>query len=120
MLAQHLGLVSEIETLSVSELSRAGAALQKQLTRDLGPIWGWTDDRRVYATRGRPARLLADHRRTGHPPGAVGIHLDQDGQPFALVQFSNRWTLTVSHEVLEMCVIRHALPATPAPQSTQL
>jgi len=42
MLVQHMGLVSEIDTgtLSFSEVSRAGAALQKQLTRDFGPIWG--------------------------------------------------------------------------------
>jgi len=38
---------------------------------------------------------------------AAGIHLDQDGQPFALITSSNDndvWSLTVSHETLEMLV----------------
>jgi hypothetical protein len=34
--------------------------------------------------------------------GAAGIHLDDQGQPFALVQYSPSWSLTTSHEVLEM------------------
>jgi len=33
---------------------------------------------------------------------AAGIHLDDSGQPFALVQASPDWSLTASHEVLEM------------------
>lgn len=34
--------------------------------------------------------------------GAAGIHLDKDGQPFALITFSDSWSLTASHEMLEM------------------
>jgi len=106
MLVQHMGLVSEIDTgtLSFSEVSRAGAALQKQLTRDFGPAWG------VDATIDAFAKL--EDVPLGYWPivveedikvaGAAGIHLDRNGQPFALVQYSNRWTLTASHEMLEM------------------
>ena len=36
--------------------------------------------------------------------GAAGIHLDDNGQPFALIQFSDSWSLTASHEMLEMLV----------------
>jgi hypothetical protein len=35
-------------------------------------------------------------------PGAAGIHLDKDGQPFALIAMSDSWSLTASHELLEM------------------
>src|ERR687884_701994 len=35
-------------------------------------------------------------------PGAAGIHLDKDGQPFALITMSDSWSLTASHEMLEM------------------
>ena len=34
----------------------------------------------------------------------MGMHLDQDGQPFALVEDSPSWSLTASHEVIEMVV----------------
>jgi len=33
---------------------------------------------------------------------AAGIHLDDNGQPFSLVQASDDWAMTSSHEVLEM------------------
>jgi hypothetical protein len=35
-------------------------------------------------------------------PGAAGVHEDQDGQPFALIAMSDSWSLTASHEMLEM------------------
>jgi hypothetical protein len=102
-LIQQMALVSEFEQLPASELSRAGAALQKQLTRDFGPIWDITATIDTFAT-------LEDVPLTYWPiliqqdihVDAAGIHVDKNGQPFALVQYSNRWTLTASHEMLEM------------------
>ena len=38
-LVRQLALVSEVEGVSFSELSRTSAALQKQMTRDLAPLW---------------------------------------------------------------------------------
>jgi hypothetical protein len=35
-------------------------------------------------------------------PGAAGVHLDNNGQPFSLIQYSDSWSLTTSHEMLEM------------------
>lgn len=102
----QLALVSETKALGVSELTRVSAALQKQVLRDLAPIWGFNASVDAFAdledvpTGYWPVVVRDD---IGFP-GAAGIHLDQDGQPFALVQYSNRWTLTASHEVLEMLV----------------
>src|SRR5262249_15004692 len=33
---------------------------------------------------------------------AAGVHLDRNGQPYALVTYSADWVLTASHETLEM------------------
>ncbi len=104
MLPLHLALVSEIKAVSVSELTRVAAALQKQVIRDFSPIWG------VRATVSAFTRLedvpigywpiiVEDNI---HTPGAAGVHEDKDGQPFALVQYSQSWSLTASHETLEM------------------
>lgn len=102
----HLALVSESQQLKFSELGRVGAALQKQATRDLGPEWG------VSATVSAFASL--DDVPTDYWPvivrddinvdGAAGVHEDDQGQPFALVQYSPGWSLTASHEVCEMLV----------------
>lgn len=100
---QQTALVSETAAISESEVTTASAALQKQLTRDFGPIWD------VKATIDTFARL--EDVPLAYWPiivqddihvDAAGVHLDNDGQPFALVQYSNRWTLTASHELLEI------------------
>jgi hypothetical protein len=104
MLLAQAALVSEINEVSASELTRISAALQKQALRDFGPIW------EVQATVDPFVRLedvplgywpIIVEQDIGFP-GAAGIHLDKDGQPFALVQHSNSWSLTASHECLEM------------------
>jgi hypothetical protein len=101
---QHIGLVADTTQLSFSELGRVSAALQKQAIRDLGPIWG------IQATVDAFSALEdvpVDYwpiivRDDINTPGAAGVHLDKDGHPFALVQYSPGWSLTASHECLEM------------------
>jgi len=101
---QHLALVSETKQLSLSELGSVSAALQKQVLRDFFPIW------EVHATVDVFAKLddvpldywpmiVRDDIQTD---GASGIHEDKDGHPFALIQYSEGWSLTASHECLEM------------------
>lgn len=101
---QQLALVSEVASIRFDELARVSAALQKQAMRDLAPIWG------VQATVDPFARL--EDVPLGYWPiivvgqvsGGAGVHLDRDGQPFALVEAGPSWSLTASHEMLEMLV----------------
>jgi hypothetical protein len=104
MILRQVALVSETASVGISDLTQTSAALQKQATRDFGPIWD------VQATVDAFDKL--EHVPVGYwpilirddigQPGAAGIHLDKDNQPFALVQFSDTWQLTTSHEMLEM------------------
>jgi hypothetical protein len=105
MLIRQLALVSETKKITASALSRVGAALQKQATRDLAPIW------QVKATIDTFPTL--EDVPIGYWPiivseedlgDAAGIHEDKEGQPFALVKYDYGWGLTASHEVLEMLV----------------
>jgi hypothetical protein len=80
------------------------AAIQRQLSRDVAPIWevSATIDAFTALEHVPPGYwpiLVADY-----VPGVedIGMHLDQDGQPFALVEVSPSWSLTASHEALEM------------------
>lgn len=104
MLLRQLALVSETSSVSFSDLSHVSAAIQKQIARDFGPIWD------VNATMDAFAKLediplgywpIMIRDDIGQP-GALGIHLDKDNQPFALVTFTDNWPLTTSHESLEM------------------
>jgi hypothetical protein len=103
---RQVALVSETKKLTFSEISIVSAALQKQAIRDLGPIW------EIQATVDAFGKLedvplgywpiiIKDDIKQ---PGAAGIHTDNNGQPFALVAFSTGWSLTASHECLEMLV----------------
>ena len=104
MLTRHLALVAETKSITAADLNKVAAALQKQVTRDFGPIW------EIQATISAFSKLedvpsdywpilIEDHIKT---KGGSGVHEDKNGQPFALVQFSSEWSLTSSHETLEM------------------
>lgn len=105
MLIRQLALVADTHKVTPSALTRVSAALQKQVTRDLAPIW------QIKASVDPFAKL--EDVPVGYWPiliteqdlgNAAGIHEDREGQPFALVHYEYGWSLTASHEVLEMLV----------------
>jgi len=106
MLLHQIALVSQTKKVSLSQLTLVSAALQKQVTRDLRPIWeidATVDvfDRLEDVPLGYWPVVIKDKI----PFPAQGIHLNQtNGDPFALVQVSSNWPLTTSHECLEMLV----------------
>jgi hypothetical protein len=92
----------EFDNLKPHHVMEVAAALQKQVTRDFAPIWDISATVDSFAKLSDvplgywPVLLVEDVR------GAAGVHLDEDGQPFALVEVGSSWSLTASHEVLEM------------------
>jgi hypothetical protein len=104
MLVINLALVSQTRQITPSQLTRVAAALQKQALRDFAPIWN------VHATvdafdtlhdvpPGYWPMIVKDDI---HQTGAAGVHLDKNGQPLSLIEYSDSWSLTASHEMLEM------------------
>jgi hypothetical protein len=101
---KYIALVSDTNQVQTTDVTKASAALQKQVLRDFAPIWNQQATVDAFEQLedvpiGHWPVIIRDD--IGFP-GAAGIHLDQDGQPFGLVQFSNTWQLTASHEILEM------------------
>jgi hypothetical protein len=106
---RQVALVSEAPSLEFNELARTSAAIQKQVTRDLGPIWD------VEATVDAfpeledvppgywPVIIVDDDPRLADSP-IGGVHLDRDNQPFSVLKRTDHWGLIASHEVLEMLV----------------
>ena len=127
-LTDHIALVSLTREISTRSLLQAGAAIQKQLTRDFMPIWGFRatldtfEDLSSVPSDYHPvvvfahseelvgqlevaigpelvARLVDDFERDR----LGGLHLNAfTRQPFALVEANDSWSVTISHEVLEM------------------
>jgi hypothetical protein len=99
----QLALVSETDRVDAGELMTVSAALQKQVTRDFGPIWD------IEATVDPFARL--EDVPVGYWPIMIrnslhgegpGTHKSRNNQPFALVEWGRDWPWTASHEALEM------------------
>ncbi len=105
---QQLALVSELTRARSGDLLKVAAALQKQASRDLTPVWDITAtvdafDKLEDVPLGYWPMIVKDD--IGFDAG--GIHLDKDNQPFALINASadlDTWSLTASHEALEMLV----------------
>lgn len=105
-LLRQVALVSQTSTVTVADLMRCSAALQKQVSRDFSPIWdveatvdAFADLHHVPIGYWRVLIVESDPRL---PDSALGVHLDKNNQPFALVKATASWQLTTSHEVLEM------------------
>jgi hypothetical protein len=104
MLTTNIALVADTDAVSAREITRVAAALDKQVTRDFGPLWGVlaTVDP-VFSLEDVPVGywpiVLRDRIKA---PGADGFHKDRFGQPFARLALTESWSLTASHECLEM------------------
>jgi hypothetical protein len=127
-LTEHVALVSLTDQIALRDLMRAAAAVQKQVTRDFQPFWGVPATVDAFAdlqsipSDYRPVVIFGDASDlTGHLEFAVGeeraaaliaefragelqgLHLNAyTRQPFALIELSDSWTATASHETLEM------------------
>jgi hypothetical protein len=105
MLARQIAIVSDAkDQIGFRQLACVSAALQKQAMRDFGPIWGVQAtvdpfDRLEDVPLGYWPILIQNDIDTS---GAAGVHQDRLGQPFALVKAGPLWSLSASHECLEM------------------
>ncbi|MER7179601.1 hypothetical protein ABT404_08965 [Streptomyces hyaluromycini] len=104
MLIHNLALVSQTQHITPSQLTRVAAALQKQALRDFAPIWNIHATVDAFDTLhdvppGYWPMIVKDDIQQ---PGAAGVHLDHNGQPLSLIEYSDSWSMTTSHEMLEM------------------
>jgi hypothetical protein len=93
---------SSSRAIAPAALEAVARALQIQVDRDFFPAWG------------QRAQVLALGPGEAAPKGAwpltlldkpqygLGVHLDQRGRPFAEVEATDDWSVTASHELLEM------------------
>jgi hypothetical protein len=102
----HVALVSMIRDVTLANLAAVSAAIQKQVSRDFGPMWNVEAtvdafDKLEDVPIGYWHVLLQDEL----PNSAAGLHKrDDNKQPFALVALTTNWPVFMSHEVLEMLV----------------
>jgi hypothetical protein len=103
-MVKHVALVSLVKEITPGQLSRAAAALQRQVVRDFGPIWEIRATVHAFPSLkdvplGYWPILIQE---TLDNPTAGGYHKTEHGQPLSLVRYAEDWALTCSHELLEM------------------
>ena len=107
-LIQQVALVSESDLAPIADVMKVAAALQKQASRDIAPIWDISATVDAFETlEDVPLGYWPMVVKDDIGFNAAGIHLDKDNQPFALISSSSNidsWALTASHELGEMLV----------------
>ncbi len=103
MVTRQVGLVDESASVPGSELTALATALQTQVERDLGPAWGVQARVAVGAGSAQTwkVRIVSPDEL---PQAAGGVHLSENGLPYALVAPGPQMTLSASHEMCEMLV----------------
>jgi hypothetical protein len=99
----HIALIDQSGHVSLEELQTVAADLNQQIQRDFAPIWG--NKASVGAYQAAPPNTWAVFIKNQlDEPGALGYHTDNSRQPLAYVEYTTDYTVTISHEVLEMIV----------------
>jgi hypothetical protein len=97
----HVALVDDTGEIDPTALATMAGAMSEQIQHDFAPAWQVKAS--VAAYPAAPAGTWAVHiQKQLDQPGALGYHTDNHLQPLAYVELTADWTVTVSHEVLEM------------------
>ncbi len=86
------------------ELLHVAAALQTQIVRDLGPVWGVSAVVSPFLSLEQvpagyfPVTIVGDQL----PDQARGFHLAPGGLPVALIKYQAGWSVVASHELIEL------------------
>jgi hypothetical protein len=103
MLPIKIALISKTPKLKFTQLSKVATALTMQVQRDLAPIWN------VAAT----VEAVEQNVPPGYwpifvmpklPPTEGGFHKTEHHQPYAKVEYGDAWSLSASHELIEMLI----------------
>lgn len=90
--------------IPIAQLTEVARALQSQVDNDFAPAW---NVQAVVSALAHSAPIPAANwpiKLLDQPQAGLGVHLDDKGSPFAEVQANDTWSLTASHELLEMLV----------------
>jgi hypothetical protein len=112
MAAIQVSVFNRSTVLTDDVVAKGVAALKVQLSRDFDPVWGVFADVDFFAADAVPAKTwLLGVFDNSDQAGALGYHdLTADGMPFGKAfaktdqDYKTSWSVTLSHELLEMLV----------------
>ena len=114
-----ISVINFTRDLTDREVQEAIRAVNRQITEDFAPVWGAIWDLRLHASpfdlaeletvaedpvQGEAVLYLVDE---SHLPGAAGYHAMNNAEKpygFVFITDPNEWTVTLSHEALELII----------------
>jgi hypothetical protein len=107
MIPVHVALIDQSGEVMVAALELCAGALNEQIQADVAPVWnvratvGYYDNASVP-----PMTWQIVIEKQLDQPGALGYHTNtnNNNQPISYVAFTQDWSVTVSHELIEMLV----------------
>jgi hypothetical protein len=103
----QVAVISQSDNVDFGAASRAAAAIQQQVANEFGDAWHVSATVAAFPTlQDMTDGFTPVVVRDVLPVAALGAHVSEAGdRAFALVAFSgSRWTVTLSHEVLELII----------------
>jgi hypothetical protein len=103
MIPVHVAIVDKTNTVSPQDMALLAGALNSQIQNDVAPVW------HVAATCGAYADVPPHTwgiviEQSLDQPGALGYHTDANNQPISYIEMTPDYSVTCSHELLEMLV----------------
>jgi hypothetical protein len=98
----------------LADLVHYAAALQHQVDNHLAPVWGVRADISVLDAGDAIPPGTWPIKVVDSLPGQGGVHLDDDGHPYAEAVNGDKLSIAISHELLEMLVDPQGNRFTPA------
>lgn len=99
----------------IAELEQYATALQQQVDNDLVSAWGVRADISALPTENPIPPGTWPIKIVDSIPGVGGVHLDENGQPYAEAVNGTELSIAISHELLEMLVDPWGNRLTPGP-----
>src|SRR3974390_3135954 len=103
MIPVHVAIIDDTKTINEGNLAILAGALNAQIQNDVAPYWHVAATCSAYPT-GLIHTWSIHIQQQLDQPGALGYHTDDNNQPIAYVELTSDYTVTVSHELLEMLV----------------
>lgn len=103
--------IKSSKKIQFNDLVNLVSALQIQVDRDFYPIWGKRGQLFPLNNNDKipegvwPIFFIDPEDEPNHK--GLGVHLNDNGNPFAFVTDEGDWTITASHELLEMLCDPH-------------
>src|SRR3954462_12138665 len=101
-LAPTVAIVDETGQIDPAALTAYAGAQGAQVSGEFADAWPHAARANVIAAQPGPHQWAVRIRRRLDEPGALGYHTDENGVPVSYVMLTQDWTVTASHEVLEM------------------